>query len=490
MKRTISLFLALLLVIPLLTFTANANKVEIKLSDKQIHDKLDDLGFFTKFFNKKERDNFNDAEFIMDWAVSGANFRGYPFNEETWKTTVPASDFRKIIEEDFPVSDELFDDFKALKDWNETTYYDKSTDSFIFGTGGFGGGTDNYRYIGFVKNKDGSIDAYVKYYDAVYSKPQSGDYLIGTCEGELVYYVPTNDYVVYNIISSNGTNLQKNSSRFADSLPEGFVKKTEPKEVNFFIPDFEFVEKLPYSSSYECENAYPNLELAWNVVTELYDYSEYSDGKTPESFTVPTDSVDWKIFDYFMLYQDFTEYKESGYNEDNSEYTFKLHDCSQDEKGYSGVGYVKENDGTYTVYYAVIDLKNDYVAKQGDKEFVDYILKDGEKYAILKDEAVAVNLLHYERGDVSILSWDNISYADIPELDKLIIKPTAGDADGDGVLNSGDAIFVLYFVYFPEDYDVNVKCDFDGDGKIDSADAIYLLYHVYFAESYPLYNKK
>jgi hypothetical protein len=61
-------------------------------------------------------------------------------------------------------------------------------------------------------------------------------------------------------------------------------------------------------------------------------------------------------------------------------------------------------------------------------------------------------------------------------------------ADGDGKVNTDDAIYLLYNVMFgDEDYPVNQNCDFDGNGTVNTDDAIYLLYHVMFGEEdYPL----
>ena len=70
--------------------------------------------------------------------------------------------------------------------------------------------------------------------------------------------------------------------------------------------------------------------------------------------------------------------------------------------------------------------------------------------------------------------------------DPLPYEP--GDSDGDGKVNTDDAIYLLYNVMFgDEDYPVNQNCDFDGNGTVNTDDAIYLLYHVMFGEEdYPL----
>ena len=67
---------------------------------------------------------------------------------------------------------------------------------------------------------------------------------------------------------------------------------------------------------------------------------------------------------------------------------------------------------------------------------------------------------------------------------------TPGDSDGDGKVNTDDAIYLLYNVMFGDgDYPVNQNCDFDGNGETNTDDAIYLLYHVMFGETdYPLHN--
>ncbi len=61
-----------------------------------------------------------------------------------------------------------------------------------------------------------------------------------------------------------------------------------------------------------------------------------------------------------------------------------------------------------------------------------------------------------------------------------------GDTDGNGKLESDDAIYLLYSVFFPTKYPANQNYDFDGNGKVESDDAIYLLYHIFFPTKYEL----
>ena len=61
-----------------------------------------------------------------------------------------------------------------------------------------------------------------------------------------------------------------------------------------------------------------------------------------------------------------------------------------------------------------------------------------------------------------------------------------GNIDGDEKITDKDAIHLLMYSYFPEDYPVNQSCDFNDDGVISDKDAIYLLMYCYFPEDYPI----
>lgn len=70
---------------------------------------------------------------------------------------------------------------------------------------------------------------------------------------------------------------------------------------------------------------------------------------------------------------------------------------------------------------------------------------------------------------------------------EIVVKNfVAGDFNGDDVVDSDDAIYLLWYTYLPNEYSINQPADFNSDGSVDSDDAIYLLWHTYLPENYPL----
>ena len=62
-----------------------------------------------------------------------------------------------------------------------------------------------------------------------------------------------------------------------------------------------------------------------------------------------------------------------------------------------------------------------------------------------------------------------------------------GDVDGDKILHTDDAVYLLFHCIFPECYRVSQSVDFDGSGKVDTDDVIYLLNYIQSPETYPLH---
>lgn len=61
-----------------------------------------------------------------------------------------------------------------------------------------------------------------------------------------------------------------------------------------------------------------------------------------------------------------------------------------------------------------------------------------------------------------------------------------GDVNGDGYVNSDDAIYLLRYTLSPSRYPINQNGDMNGDGYVNSDDAIYLLRHTLSPVRYPL----
>ncbi len=61
-----------------------------------------------------------------------------------------------------------------------------------------------------------------------------------------------------------------------------------------------------------------------------------------------------------------------------------------------------------------------------------------------------------------------------------------GDMNEDGYVTDADAVYLLYYTIFAEDYPIYQPADFNGDGNVTDADAVYLLYYTIFPEDYPL----
>ena len=61
-----------------------------------------------------------------------------------------------------------------------------------------------------------------------------------------------------------------------------------------------------------------------------------------------------------------------------------------------------------------------------------------------------------------------------------------GDMDGDGNVDETDVIQLLWYILFPDDYEIIGDADFNHDGNVDEDDVIYLLWYTLFPEDYPI----
>lgn len=100
----------------------------------------------------------------------------------------------------------------------------------------------------------------------------------------------------------------------------------------------------------------------------------------------------------------------------------------------------------------------------------------------IKENAQKETVPYKSQGSIVVQGLGQMQMATSVATEEVI----QGDVDGNGVVNSDDAIRVLYYVLDPAQYTVSQECDFDGDGDVDSNDAIYLLYYTIAPDKYPL----
>lgn len=63
---------------------------------------------------------------------------------------------------------------------------------------------------------------------------------------------------------------------------------------------------------------------------------------------------------------------------------------------------------------------------------------------------------------------------------------TRGDMNGDGKVDSDDAVYLLYHTFWENEYKLTQSGDVNGDGKVDASDAIHLLFHLFYPSDYVL----
>lgn len=158
---------------------------------------------------------------------------------------------------------------------------------------------------------------------------------------------------------------------------------------------------------------------------------------------------------------------------------------------------------TYTEEKTIADIKVKNFSKDVDGTVITIIYTDGTSEEVTLEvltiydtydpwyaDGLALcskGVIEYYMIDAEI---DNIYAVNVFGITALVTYESdmlTGDADGNGTVDSDDAIHLLYHVLFGDAYQLTQECDFDGSGTVDSDDAIHLLYHVLFgADSYPL----
>lgn len=120
--------------------------------------------------------------------------------------------------------------------------------------------------------------------------------------------------------------------------------------------------------------------------------------------------------------------------------------------------------------------------------------KDGEEWKEVEKFAEAASPLSVELPEGSyracVLAINGNNNGIYTASDDVEFAVTAayivGDMNNDGQVTDADAIYLLRFTLFPDNYAISQPADFTNDGSVTDADAIYLLRYTLFPENYPL----
>ena len=110
----------------------------------------------------------------------------------------------------------------------------------------------------------------------------------------------------------------------------------------------------------------------------------------------------------------------------------------------------------------------------------------GETVIVPQDPSKAAD----RQGEYAFTGWDKeitICTGSTTYTAQYRLSFQRGDVNHDGDVTDADGIYLLWHIFFPEDYPVYVENDFNGDGVVTDDDGIYLLWHIFFPEDYPLH---
>jgi GH24 family phage-related lysozyme (muramidase)/uncharacterized protein YraI len=92
---------------------------------------------------------------------------------------------------------------------------------------------------------------------------------------------------------------------------------------------------------------------------------------------------------------------------------------------------------------------------------------------------------YFENG--TLMTWGKIGNDQWICLDFVTYDEIPGDLDNNGAVDDRDAVRLLMYYLFPNDYIIHGDGDTNGDGAVDDRDAVHLLMHYLFPGDYPLY---
>lgn len=139
-------------------------------------------------------------------------------------------------------------------------------------------------------------------------------------------------------------------------------------------------------------------------------------------------------------------------------------------------------DSTYIEYTVVFKNYDGTVFENQTYHYGDAIVEPETTPVKPEDVRFTYTFVGWDK-DVAEICQGNDEYT---AVFTPVAKYVVGDLDGDDEVTDADAIYLLMYTFFPEDYDLNQPADFNGDGIITDADAVYLLMRVHFPEDYPI----